>query len=193
MSPWWQSLWDWAGSGIIVALAWILRELWSIKKQRDQDAFKLRLDLHKLEHDVRFKKVFDKVSDNIVELFPRLTKLNRDMKALFQDLESAGTPSKEEQGKMASESYNNAYNSLHDHRLLIPLPIFTEVNDYLDAAKAARISFNSGVRKEQAGKLKENYEDYWETAQNELAKLKPKYERIHKAMQQFLGLERSYV
>jgi hypothetical protein len=183
-----SAFWEWAGSGIIVAISWIGKELWSIKKQRTQDTFNLHLDLEKLEHEVRFKMVFDKVSHNILELFPMITKLNSNLKKLFQDLEAAGTPDKQEQRKIADENYNNASNYLHENRLLIPMTIFIEVNAFLESVKAIRMKFNSGLRKEQRGILKENYEDYWATAADDLEKMKPKYEKIHEAMQEFLGL-----
>lgn len=182
MGAFFVSLWQWLGSGILVGAGWLVKEWWSKKKERD-----------KLEHEVRFKKLFDKVSDNLIELSHKLTKLKRNFKRFYEDLEWSNAPDKQEQGNEANASFDDSYNFLHENRLLIPIAIFTEVSEYLEAVKAVRLNFNSDKRKEQHGSQKEKYEDYMEKAQADLKEVEPKYERIHETMQGFLGLARSKV
>ena len=176
------------GPIIVGLLGWIVTELWSLKKQAFLDRAKLDIDVKKLEHEVRFKKVYDKISDILVELAPMLTRATKDFRTFINDLECSDAPNKADQWTTAATSYNDTRVFLHDNRLLIPQPLFNLADDFIKALKLIIDKFQSGRRNAERRPDAEQYEDYTAIAEEALKALEPRYLAIHDAMQSYLGV-----
>lgn len=176
------------GTIIIGLLCWIGNQLWSLKKQAILDRAKLDIDVKKLEHEVRFKKVYDKISDILVELAPMLTSATKDFRTFINDLEWSDAPSKADRWTTAATSYNDTRAFLHDNRLLIPKPLFNLADDLIKALKVIIDKFHSGRRNAERRQDAEQYEDYTASAEEAVKALEPRYLAIHDAMQTYLGV-----
>ena len=182
----------WGIAGVVIGA--IITQALTYWREKWQHDFKLRLELEKNKYEVRYKKVYEKVWDNLIELFPKLTRLKRELKSLFHsDLQFSSDPPTEHQYKTVAETFNDANGFLNDNRLLLPVPIFDEAKTFLDAVKAITNKFSSGYRKEQrhGDGSGNSYEDVWLRCQNKLKAMEPKYEKLHETMQVYLGFDKS--
>src|ERR1700733_11381308 len=202
MEAFFVGLWQWAASGILVVLVWGVKELISFKRHQLEETAKfelelkklahsVRLELDKLEHEVRFKKVYDQVSTNVIDLFAKLATLKRDLRKFTPDptLSWEGDPEKETLYAPVAKSYDEAFNTLHEKRLLIPIPIFHEVAAFLKGVRAIIGRITSGMSAEKHGMQDRGKgKTFWEKTTEDFQAMEPQYEKIHEAMQTFLGL-----
>ena len=165
------------GTIVVCVIAWTAKEVWSRKKDRD-----------KLEHEVRFKKVYDQMSDTLIKLAPMLMKATKDFRSFINDLEWSDAPSKLDQWKTAATSYNETRAFLHDNRLLIPKPIFNQADEFVKALKAMIDKYSSAKRRTESRQDGEPYQNYTAIAEEALKALEPRYLAIHDAMQTYLGV-----
>lgn len=176
------------GTLVVGLLGWIGAELLSIRKQGILDRAKFEIDAKKLEHEVRFKKVYDKVSEILIQLAPMPMKATKAVSRFVNEVEWSDASPKADQWKDVANSYNETRAFLHDNRLLIPKPIFNEVDEFVKSLKSIIDKYQSGRRNADRKSDGNQIEDYTANAQNALKELEPRYNAIHEAMQTYLGI-----
>jgi len=177
------------GSAILVAaVAWLTRSVVLHVLNKDIETYKARLRREMLEHEVRFRRVDEKVADHLSELYERLFKLYRAVNSYVQIIEWSHEPTKEEKRKLASEANRDFNEFLFPKRLYIPQPLFERTKDIGGRLASIANDFTMGLEREEKGIVTEQ-EDHWIRAMDAIKNdIDPLFEEIVMVFQRRLGL-----
>ncbi len=160
------------------------------KAEADQKLEALRHDLKReaLVHEVKFRKLYDRVATVIDEIFSKLTTTYKYGMTLVAELEPAGDESKEEKYRRFANAFNDLHSYILHNRIYLPGRIHRVINPFMDKLKETAIVFRRGFQ-QQARNLPVNG-DYWGRANDAFTNtIMPLYERLCGELQAFIGLE----
>jgi hypothetical protein len=159
---------------------------------RELEAFRSAMEIQRLEHEVRFKKLHDQVADTIVKAFDGLNELYNSAADYIGSFEPAGGKSKDEKLKKLKDDFSTLRTVLHKQRLFIPCGLFKAMREFQEKVFKITINFRNKYQREQSGGLSEGDQDYWSKAEDDFSnEVTPLFDRIRSELQKILGFRES--
>ncbi len=188
----------------IAALAWLAKSLMShlldkgveqhkavLRAKTDAEVEKLRavLERESLEHEVKFRRIDDRVAEHLGEIYARLFKLYESASKYVAILEHSGEPSKKEKFKTVVEANREFWDYFLPNRLYVPPRLFKRIRTVADGLANVVGDFTRGrEREEQGRRLPE--EDYWMKAYETFEKeVTPLFTDLVANFQRRLGID----
>ena len=162
----------------VAALAWLAQSIVThflskdIEKHKDHLASQSALELEKLraefarqalEHEVRFRRVDEKVAAHLAEVYQRLFRLYENVSSLVKFLEWSNEPSKEEKFKATSEANRAFWDYFLPNRIYIPPKLYEQIRGVANKLTDIANDFGRALRREARGVVMEE-EDHWTKA-----------------------------
>ncbi len=171
---------------LVSAVAWLARSIITHVLSKDIERFKLQIQKEALEHQIRFRRVDEKVAEALSQVYGRLYPFVRAAKSYVLELESSNEPSKEEKLEITAKAQREFKQCLLDNRLYMPNSLYERAADL--ARKLAQITsdFRRGLRQEGRAVTTE---DFWATAVEGVEQeAEPLFSDIVAAIQKRLGV-----
>ncbi len=148
-------------TGIVLAIAWLARSLFTHQLTRDVEAYKARLkaqgdieierlrnslQIASIEHQVRFSNLHEKQAQIIADVYTKLVVVSRRCESFV--LTTEGTPAKEkrdEYNEMAA-LIRTFVEFVEDHKIYLPDDVLTLVDRVLDPLRKSVFSVGSHTR-----------------------------------------------
>ncbi len=165
----------------IAAMAWLAKSLLThflsqnVESHKQELAAQSALELEKLraefarqaiEHEVRFRRVDEKVAEHLTEIYQRLFRLFENVSSLVKFLEWSSEPPKEEKLNAVAEANREFWDYFLPNRIYVPPQLYERIravaNKLADIAK----DFDRGLRREARGVAADKEEDNWTKAFN---------------------------
>jgi hypothetical protein len=189
----------------VAALAWLSQSLMTqflskdIERHKNNLAAQSALELEKLraefarqalEHEVRFRRVDDKVAEHLAEVYQRLFRLFEKVSSLVRILEWSNEPSKEEKLNAAGAATQEFWNYFLPNRIYIPPKLYERVRELANKLVGIANDFGRGLRREARGAESDETEDHWSKAFNAIEKeASPLFTALVRDVQSRLGVE----
>jgi hypothetical protein len=140
------------------------------------------------EHEVRFRKVYEKEADVIEKAFSLLNKSYQDMAKYLSPVDYAEEPDKQGRADTFAKSFEDFQECLFESRLFLPPPLFRMIVDLRDKMSKAAIEFKVGLMEEKSPHLTDASRSHWLAAHEAFTKeIRPTFERIHTEFQKVPG------
>ncbi len=136
-----------------------------LRAQTDAELEKLRavLERESLEHEIKFRRIDDRVAEHLGEIYARLFRLYESASKYVAILEHSGEPSKEEKFDIVVEANREFWDYFLPNRLYVTPTLFKRIRAVADGLdKVVGIFARGRVREEQGRRLPD--EDYWMNA-----------------------------
>ena len=147
------------------------------------------MQLERLEHEVRFRKLHDKVSDTIGETFARLSRVYTNTAQFISILGSTEDPEREKQLESLSKSFDEFNAFVGDNRLFIPRSLLQTLDEFRHKVYTIAIQFKTNYKQERAGRLPDHAEGFWSKADADFKnQVVPLFEKIYAEAQEDTGL-----
>lgn len=188
----------------VAALAWLLKSLLvhflskdiemhkaTLTAQNALEIERLRGELTKqaLEHEVRFRRVDEKVAEHLDQIYRHLFRLYESVCSYVRDLEWSSEPPKEEKLKAASEANRAFWDYFLLNRVYVPPSLFQRVRQLADKLTKISNEFTRGLRREKRGIVRDDDEDHWSEALKAIEQeATPLFTAIVREVQERLGV-----
>ncbi len=157
---------------------------------KELEVLRSRMSIQLLEHEVRFRRLHDKVAETIAETFTRLTKTYDSVARYVSPVDLAGQPDKDGKLVILGEHYNEFSNYLSDNRLFLPRHLYKTVLEFRNKLYDVSMSFKWGLQGQKAGRAGDVR--FWTEADTTFKEeITPLYDKIHIEFQSILGFERA--
>jgi len=156
-----------------------------VDNDRELAHLRARLQQESLEHEVRFRKLHDKMSDVMAEAFTKLSKLYAAVGSYVSVLDWAGE-TKDDKRTAVAAAYRDFTSYFLDHRLFFPKPLFAQLQVLCAKLHKTVMGFTHGLHRESKGIDTDT--DFWEEAERRLEETRPLFEKLHGDFQAILGL-----
>ena len=190
----------------IAVIGWLVRSLVTHFMSKDIEKYKLELKansdkeiehlrsdlrIHALEHEVRFRKLHEKVAEAVAEVYGRLFKLFQAVTSYVNPVDLPGQPDKEGKGKLVQAAAEEFFSYFNANRLFLPKDLSQRVHEFSDQLKKISWDFSVGLHKEQHGKISELQDlDHWEKGIEGIKKVAtPLFDKLHDEFQRVLGFD----
>jgi hypothetical protein len=203
----WQVLWQVLGSlgGVAVLLGaagWVARLVAQhtltrnlekykaeLKTSSDKEVENIRAELKNktLEHEVKFRKLHDKVADVIADLFFLLSKYYSSVGSYVSPFDWAGE-TKQTKLEAVDKALKAFHEYFYDHRLFVPVKLFGQIEELHIKLHQMTNRFHLGMRQQEQGIFNKD-KDHWEEGREGMMEAMPMYEKIHAASQEIIGLQ----
>ena len=172
----------------VAALAYLAKALAKLLIDRDIKRFTSQLERENLEHEVRFKRVDEKIADTLSAVYDVLYAL---VDALRQYLHPVGD--KQQSRQALAEARKHFEDTFFRKRLYIPPDLFQKVCDlYGKSATLAEEFTNALDRVEKAVETEEDHH-FWSRAIDGLnAETEPLFRQIVSDFQTRIGVQSSF-
>ena len=187
----------------VAAVAWLARSLATHLLSKDLERHKaalqaqsvlelekLRAELTRrtLEHEVRFRRVDEKVAEVLAELYRRLLRLYEAVSKYVKIVELSSEPSKEEKLKIVTEANDEFWESLLPNRVYVPPKLYGRVQSI--ARKLGDIADEMTHALERDRRGTSGCDDGWLEAYHAVEKeVSPLFKEIVQEVQKRLGVE----
>jgi hypothetical protein len=164
-------------------------ELIRIKADFDQKQDALRHDLQRaaVVHEIKFRKLYDRVSTVVEDTFKHISDAYRRGGLLVEDLEWEGAPDKKKRYEDFRQAFDFVVAYVFENRIFLPKMLHDAVNRFMDPLRENATKFRTGWKKQERGG---GGDDFWGEASDHFRKtIMPLYEELCTAMQVFIGLE----
>jgi len=188
----------------VAALAWLAKSLLTHYLSKDIEKHKatltaqnaleserLRAELTKqaLEHEVRFRRVDEKVAEHLDHVYRHLFRFYESVCSYVRDVEWSCEPSKEEKLEAASKANRAFWDYFLVNRVYLPPTLFQRVRQLADKLTQITNEFTRGLRREEKGFVREDDGDHWSEALNAVEKeATPLFTAIVREVQERLGV-----
>jgi hypothetical protein len=147
-----------------------------------------RVKREQLEHEVGFRKVYEKEADIVERTFSLLNKSYQDMAKYLSPVDYAEQPDKQGMAETFAKSFEEFQECFFESRLFLPRPVFEMIVDLRDKMSKAAIEFRVGLMEEKSPHLTEASRSHWLAAHEAFTKeIAPAFERIHAEFQKVPG------
>jgi hypothetical protein len=160
------------------------------KAEADQKLEALRHDLKReaVVHEVKFRKLYDRVATVIDDIFSKLTTAYKSGMTLVAEFEREGDEPKDEKYRKFAGAFNDLHDYIFHNRIYLPSRIHRVINPFMDQLKETAVVFRRGLQ-QRASNIPTNG-DYWGRANDAFTNtIMPFYERLCEELQAFIGLE----
>lgn len=152
---------------------------------RKTEFFKSELEKLTLEHEVRFRRIDEKVADALSEMYERIHRLQSAVGSLVAPFEALGGPSKEEKLKIAQTARHELNECLITKRLYLPPDLYEKTMKIADKLAEIANTFVTGYEQRK----EHGHIESWAKAWNEMAnEAKPLFDEIAAAFQTRIGV-----
>lgn len=188
----------------MAALAWLSKSLLihflskdiekhkaSLTAQNALEIERLRAQLTKqaLEHEVRFRRVDEKVAEHLDQVYRHLFRLYESVCSYVRDLEWSSEPPKEEKLEAASEANRAFWDYSLLNRVYVPPSLFQRVRQLADKLTKITNEFTRGLRREERGVVRDDDKDHWSEALKAIEQeATPLFTAIVREVQERLGV-----
>ncbi len=189
----------------VAALAWLAKSLVThflskdFEKHRDNLAAQSALQLEQLrsefarqalEHEVRLRRVDEKVAEHLAEIYQRLFRLYEAVSSLVRIVEWSDEPSKEEKLKAAAQVNREFWDYFLPNRIYVPPKLFERIRAVADKLADVSNEFGRGLRREAKGMISHEEEDHWTKAFTAIQdEANPLFKALVRDVQHRLGVE----
>jgi len=155
------------GSGILVtAVAWLIRSLVTHLLSKDVENFKEQLKaanalelerlrselaIHALEHEVKFRRIDEKVAKHLNIIYQRLFKLYEAVGKFVSIIDFAGEPTKEEKLEIATQYNTEFWNYFLHNRVYVPPTLYKQIREFGELITKIANDFGRGLENEKRG------------------------------------------
>jgi hypothetical protein len=150
------------------------------------EALKYDLSRQALVHEIKFRKLYDRVSDVVQELFRLVTRAYVTGGVFVSPLDWDTIP-KEEKGRVFGEEFNALVSFIRDNRIFLPKQLHNVVNRFMDPLRDTGQEFMWALRDEVKGK--DTIESWTKANAAFKNTIMPLYEALCREMQTFIGLD----
>ncbi len=187
----------------MAAVAWLIRSLIAhllskdierhkaaLQAQSVLELEKLRAELTKqtLEHEVRFRRVDDKVAEVLAKVYRRLFRLYEGVSKYVKIVESSSEPSKEEKLKAVTEANQRFWDSFLLNRVYVPPHLYSRVHSLATKLTGIANDMTYALQDERQGRVAGK--DGWLEAYHAVEKeVDPVFKEIVQDVQKRLGVE----
>ncbi len=171
---------------LVSAVSWLARSIVTQILNKDIEKFKLELQKEAFEHQIRYRRVDEKVADALCRVYGRLHPFVRAVKSYVAEFERSDEPSKEEKRQIVANAQREFKECVRDSRLYIPESLYERTATL--AQKLAQITndFARGLRRQGRGVVTE---DSWAKAMEDVEReAEPLFSDIVATFQKRLGV-----
>jgi len=158
----------------VAALAWLAKSLVThflskdIEKHKNDLAAQSALELDKLraeftrqalEHEVRFRRVDEKVAEHLAEIYQRLFRLYESVSSLVKILEWSNEPSKEDKLNATAEANRAFWDHFLPKRIYVPPKLYERIREVANKLADIANDFGRGLRREARGAVIDEEEE----------------------------------
>ena len=175
-------------SVIVLGVAWLIRSIVIHFLDKDIEAFKVNLQKEALEHEVRFRRVDEKVAEQIAELYRRLYRLFEVVHSYVKNMER-NEPTKAIKFEMVVKANRELNDILFLERVYFPPRIFERTRDLSRKLRDIALDFKDGLEREKEDlppKERSNWLEGMEAIEEEV---NPFFVELVAAFQKRLGVE----
>lgn len=162
----------------VSAIAYLAKSLMSHLLSKDLEQHKLQLDAQtkqelerfraemvkqNLEHEVKYRRVDEKVSEHLAEIYSRLFTFYESVLKYVTFFEFGDEPTKEEKLESATKANKEFWDYLLPNRIYVPPKLFVRIKDLADNLGRITNDFTRGQRREEKG-ISGPEDNYWEKA-----------------------------
>ena len=192
-----------SGAIVVIAVAWVARSLAShvlskdierhkaaLQAQSVLELEKLRAELttRTLEHEVRFRRVDDKVAEVMARVYRRFFRLYEGVSKYVKIVESSSEPSKEDKLKAVTEANRQFWDSFLLNRVYVPPQLYGRIHSLATKLTGITNEMTYALQDEQRGHV--GGEDGWLKAYHAVEKeVDPVFREIVQDVQKRLGVE----
>jgi hypothetical protein len=189
------------GTAILVtAVAWLMRSIILNLLSKDVEKYKAdlkleserhRMELQKaaLEHEIKFRRVDEKVAETISELYERLLRLFEAVHSYVKMVEWSHEPSKAEKLQATIDANREFNDFLFPKRLYIPKKLFVRIRDCGYKLADITSAFARGQKREEDG-IDTEGPDHWMEAFDAVEKeVNPLFSDLVADFQKRIGVE----
>jgi hypothetical protein len=190
---------------LVVALAWLIRSIITHFLSKDVEKYKEQLraandlELEKLrsqlaqqalEHEVKFRRLDEKVADHLTTVYQRLFDLYESVVDYVKIFEWGGEPSKEEKHAVVIKANEEFWDYFLHNRPYVPAKLYKQIREVADVLATTARDFAHGQDREKKGRpAKSADEDHWDKAFKETQeKATPMFSALVAEIQRRLGV-----
>ncbi|MGD0516782.1 MAG: hypothetical protein ABSA26_04535 [Thermoguttaceae bacterium] len=162
----------------------------TLQAKNEIELEKLKADLTKqtLEHEIRFRRVDEKVAKVLAGVYRRLQTLHDSVAKYVSVLEWSNEPSKEDKLKIASETNDIFVKYFVPNRIYIPPKLYEQID--LFAKNIRKIAYKMTDALVEAREGRQSDKDGWSEAYDAVeSEAKPAFEKIVQEIQKRLGIK----
>ena len=173
----------------VAVLAYLAKALVTLLFNREVERFKAQLERDNLEHEVRFRRVDERIAEALSEVYVVVYDL---VDALRQYLHPCGA--KEEPCKAFTEARKRFEDIFFHKRLYIPLDVFRKVYEFYSHSIRIADKFTDARERHEKGTETEEDRHFWTEAVEALnAEAEPLFAQIVLEFQGRIGVEHKQV
>ena len=162
----------------VAAIAYLAKSLMNHLLSKDLEQHKVQLDeqtklkldrlraditQQNLEHDVKYRRIDEKVSEHLAEIFAKLTVFYECVTSYVSITESGSEPSKKEKLESTVKANDEFWDYLVPNRIYIPPRLYKRIRSVAVKLSEITSKFAAGQRLEENGRL-DPEENYWDLA-----------------------------
>lgn len=161
-----------------------------LQNAHDVEMEKLRneLNIRYIEHDIRFRSIYEKQAEIIAETYSLLYELNRSVDSYVAILEQTGEPSKEDKFESVIKAYDDFKTYFYPRKIYFPQNISKEIENLSNTLVRISNEFSQGRWREQSG-IPTKDQNYWEETSKMIREtIPPLLRQLENDFQKILGV-----